>query len=104
MDIVGLSPSPSLKVVPPGVAESAVRLECRLAHTFEVRNMSGKATSTIVIGKVVMMHVSEGVGGTSPTGKFIVDVGKLRPVSRLGGNTYGQSYGLFDLPRPDRTT
>lgn len=25
-----------------------------------------------------------------------------QPISRLGGNTYGRTSGLFDLPRPDR--
>jgi hypothetical protein len=25
-----------------------------------------------------------------------------KPISRLGGNTYGRTSGLFDLPRPDR--
>ena len=25
-----------------------------------------------------------------------------QPMSRLGGNTYARTAGLFDLPRPDR--
>lgn len=42
--------------------------------------------------------------GSSPSGKLVVDLGKLQPMSRLGGNTYGRVSGCFDLPRPDRTT
>lgn len=48
-----------------------------------------------------MFHVSEGVAGRSPTGKLVVDPVKLRPVSRLGGLTYGLTTRLFNLARPD---
>jgi flavin reductase (DIM6/NTAB) family NADH-FMN oxidoreductase RutF len=104
MQLSGLTPLPSVKVAPPRVAESAVQLECKLAHTYEVKDANGKVTTTIVIGRVLMVHVAEAVAGASPTGKLIVDVDKLFPISRLGGNTYGRSEGLFDLPRPDRST
>ena len=40
--------------------------------------------------------------GHSPSGKLVVAPGKLAPVSRLGGNTYGRTAGMYDLPRPDR--
>ena len=41
--------------------------------------------------------------GHSPSGKLVVDMEKgYKPISRLGGNTYGRTSGLFDLPRPDR--
>ena len=102
MALSGLTPAPSVKVAPPRVAESALHLECRLAHTYEVKNAAGAVSTTIVIGEVVMMHVARGVAGASPSGKLVVDVGAYRPVSRLGGNTYGRTAGLFDLPRPDR--
>ena len=38
----------------------------------------------------------------SPSGKLVVDIAKFQPISRLGGNTYARTAGLFDLPRPDR--
>lgn len=56
----------------------------------------------MVIGEVVMWHVAEGVAGKSPSGKLVVDIQKLKPISRLGGNTYGRTNDIFDLPRPDR--
>lgn len=31
-----------------------------------------------------------------------MDIEKYRPISRLGGNTYGRVLEIFDLPRPDR--
>ncbi|PSC71889.1 Flavin reductase-FMN-binding domain containing [Micractinium conductrix] len=102
MQLSGLTPRPSVKVRPPRVAESAVHMECLLRHNYEVKNAAGDVTGTIVIGEVVMMHVHEGVAGRSPSGKLVVDIEKYKPVSRLGGNTYARTSGLFDLPRPDR--
>lgn len=96
MALAGLHPLPSTRVAPPRVAESGVHLECVLRHTYAAGG------TTVVIGEVVMWHVADAVAGRSPSGKLTVDPGKLRPVSRLGGNTYGRTAGLFDLPRPDR--
>lgn len=102
MQLSGLTPVESLRVKPPRVAESGVQLECRLLDKYDAKNAEGKVTATVVLGEVVMWHVAKGVAGKSPTGKLIVDVEKLAPISRLGGNTYGRTSGLFDLPRPDR--
>eukprot|EP00873_Tetraselmis_striata_P029338 jgi/Tetstr1/449602/TSEL_036689.t1 len=103
MALVGLTPVASLRVKPPRVAESAVHMECVLVDTHEVRNeASGAVTATIVIGKVLMFHVHEAVATRTPSGAVAVDVEAMRPISRLGGNTYGRTAGTFDLPRPDR--
>jgi flavin reductase (DIM6/NTAB) family NADH-FMN oxidoreductase RutF len=100
MTLSGLTPVPSEKVTPPRVAESAVQLECIVRHVYDASTSTGG--STVVIGEVVMWHVAQGVAGKSPSGKLVVDIQKLRPISRLGGNTYGRTNDIFDLPRPDR--
>ena len=38
MELSGLTPLPSLRVAPPRVAESAVQMECKLRHTYEVKD------------------------------------------------------------------
>lgn len=101
LHLSGLTPQPSTKIKPPRIAESAIQFECQLRHTYDIKDASGKVCSTLVVGEVVVAHVASAVTGTSPTGKMIADVEKLKPISRLGGNTYGRSEGLFDLPRPD---
>lgn len=103
MELSGLTPVTSLKVKPPRVRESAVHLECRLVHSYDIVK-NGKVTTTIVIGEVVMMHIAEDIAGRSPSGKLIVDVNKMLPISRLGGNIYGRTREIFELPRPDRST
>lgn len=102
MAAAGLTPAPSARVAPPRVAEAAVQMECRLAHSYEIRDTTGAVTTTVVLGEVVLLHVARGVAGASPSGKLVVDPDRLAPVSRLGGNTYGRTAGMFDLPRPDR--
>jgi flavin reductase (DIM6/NTAB) family NADH-FMN oxidoreductase RutF len=100
--LAGLGALPSARVRPPRVAEAAVHLECRLAHAYAVRGAGGGVSTTVVIGEVLAVHVAEGAAGASPSGKLVVDLEKLRPLARCGGNTYARVGGLFDLPRPDR--
>lgn len=92
------------EVAPPRVGESAVHYECRVVHRHEMKNDSGRVTATLVLGRVVRFHVARAV--LDPTGagegKPTVLFDALRPLSRLGGNTYGTIDSTFDLPRPDR--
>ncbi|CAI5459215.1 unnamed protein product [Closterium sp. Yama58-4] len=103
MGLAGLTPVPSVVVKPPRVAESAVNMECVVRHTYDVTDRDGNVTTTIVLVEVVMFHFSEHVVTRTPnTGKLIVDPAKLRPMCRLGGNTYGFVSHLFDIARPDK--
>lgn len=63
---------------------------------------NSKDTVAVVLGEVVMLHIAEGVAGSSPTGKLVVDPVKLQPVCRLGGFTYGRVTELYDIRRPDK--
>ncbi|CAM9312486.1 unnamed protein product [Phaeothamnion confervicola] len=104
MKLAGLAPRPSREVRPPGVAESAVSMECKVRHTHDIKNAAGEVTATVVIAEVVLFHVVEGVllpaGGGE--GRPTVDLTRYQPMCRLGGNTYGRVTSIFDLPRPDR--
>ncbi|KAL6779259.1 hypothetical protein ACKKBF_B18175 [Auxenochlorella protothecoides x Auxenochlorella symbiontica] len=102
-ELSGLTPMPSVKVKAPRVRESAVQMECKVVHSYEVRNAAGAVSTTVILAQVVLMHVADGVAGASPSGKLVVDLAKYAPISRLGGNTYGRVKETFDLPRPDRT-
>lgn len=103
MALAGLTPLPSIKVKPPRVAESALHMECVLRHVYEVEDKDGRPSTAVVIGEVVQFHVAEAVTARSPTGKLVVDPVALRPVSRLGGVTYGLTTHLFNLARPDKS-
>eukprot|EP00897_Mesotaenium_endlicherianum_P010226 jgi/Mesen1/9231/ME000595S08644 len=103
MELARLTPLPSLKVKAPRIGESAINMECKLRHSYDVKNSKGEVTTTVVLGEVVMFHIAEHVASRSPnSGKVIVDPTKLKAMSRLGGNTYGHVTSLFDIPRPDQ--
>jgi len=97
--ISGATPVPSKMVKPPRVREAAVQMECKLEALHEIKDSSGMVKATMVIGRVVLFHYHASVLDDKT---MTVDLDKLQPISRLGGNTYGQSFGCFDLPRPDR--
>ena len=88
MEVSGLTPVASEAVRPPRVGESALQMECRVVHTREVRNAKGDVTATVVFGEVAVFHIHECIH-TLDQGRIVVDLEKYRPISRLGGNTYG---------------
>lgn len=102
MAVSGLTPAESTVVVPPRVKESAVNMECKVRHTYDIVNRKGKVTTTVVFGEVVMFHVfrhlvnEAGAGEGKPT----VKLEGYKPISRLGGNTYALLGSVFDLARP----
>ena len=54
----------------------------------DIKNGNGDVTSTTVFGEVVMFHIHEEIHSIQD-GRIVVDVEKYKPISRLGGNTYG---------------
>ncbi len=60
----------------------------------------GAINSTIVLGQCLMAHMHEGLAATSPHGKPIADIFKLKPMGRLGGNMWSLLRDVVDLPRP----
>lgn len=100
MNVVNMTKILCEKVKPPRIAEASIAMECKQVHSHELLNHSGKVSGTIVVCEVVMFHIHEGVYTTSPSGKHAVNMEKLRPISRLGGNTYGFVNSTFDLGRP----
>jgi flavin reductase (DIM6/NTAB) family NADH-FMN oxidoreductase RutF len=94
MELVGLTPIPSIKVKPSRVKESAVHFECKTYKLVEVGD--GTAGSvTMVIGRIVLFHIFsdalvEGRVHHSP----------LSPVSRLGGISYAGIGDTFERAIP----
>jgi len=87
--LVGLTALPSDLVCPPRVAESPVNLECRLDREIAL------GESCFVVGEILRAYVRDDV---LTQGR--VDVAKLRPLARLGGEQYTGLGELLRLPRP----
>ncbi|KAK9474927.1 uncharacterized protein V1510DRAFT_411020 [Dipodascopsis tothii] len=97
--LAGLTPVASEKVKPPHVAESAFSVEAKLVTSHEWTSpSSGRATGTLLIVEGVNFHVREDVVNPELNN---IDAAKLKPVSRLGGITYGRTLVGYEMPRPD---
>lgn len=93
-ELLGLEPTPSVRVQAPGVAESPVRLECRLLHHLSLH--PGPGGANVVVGEVVHLYLSDAV---------LDDRGAARAesldlIGRLGGMSYSTTRERFDLARP----
>jgi flavin reductase (DIM6/NTAB) family NADH-FMN oxidoreductase RutF len=93
----GLNTLPSVKVKPERIRESAVQLECKVQQLIPIMNDLGEHTSTVVYGRVVNIHANDFVLDES---QGQVDITKLKPMGRAGGNTYITVGNTFDMARP----
>ncbi len=87
--LTGLTPVPSELVKPPRVGESPVSMECRLHRIVEL------GATFFVVGEILRAHVKDEI---LTDGR--VDVGKLRPLGRLGGDGYSVVREVIHMPRP----
>jgi flavin reductase (DIM6/NTAB) family NADH-FMN oxidoreductase RutF len=88
-EVAGFHPLPSDLVRAPRVAESPIHLECRLHREIEL------GQTMFVVGEIVRAHAAEEV---LTEGR--VDIAKLKPIGRLGGDGYTFVGQDLTLPRP----
>ena len=91
----GLAKAPSTVVKPPRVAQSPVHLECVLSQTVELESPSPDRPARMVIGRVVGVHVADGL--------FVdgrVDPLRLDAIARLGYDQYTRVREVFAMTRP----
>lgn len=84
-------------VSPPRAAEAKLAFECKLLQLIPLENETGKVTATMVIGTIVLIHAHSDI--LNPETQTVIPQ-KLRPLARLGGNTYTTLGKLTDLARP----
>jgi flavin reductase (DIM6/NTAB) family NADH-FMN oxidoreductase RutF len=90
----GLTEEPSAKVKPPRVAESPIQFECQLAHLVSLGE--GIGSGSVVIGRVVHMHVDDAV----MLDEDKIDLARLDPIGRLAGASYCRVTDMFEMQRP----
>jgi flavin reductase (DIM6/NTAB) family NADH-FMN oxidoreductase RutF len=94
VEYAGLHTTPSVKVKPPRLVEAPVAMECKVRQILPIG--SGAIAANLVIGEVLMIHVSDAVLDE----KGRVDPRKLRTVARLGQDYWCHTSDLFELKRP----
>jgi len=89
---VGLTPVKSELIRAPRVAESPVSMECKLTQILE----SGEAAAGghIIIGEVLSVHIKDELWAGDQ-----IDVSKLKPIGRLGGDLYCRITDIFEMKR-----
>jgi flavin reductase (DIM6/NTAB) family NADH-FMN oxidoreductase RutF len=90
----GVRPLPSVRVRAPRVAGAPVSYECRLDRV--VRISEGPAGGNAVFGRIVHLHVDDGVVG--PDGRPNPD--RMDLIGRMGGDEYLRLRERFHLTRP----
>ncbi len=85
---------PSKLVKPPRIKVSNVHMECVLDRIIPIGDGS-LGSATIVLGKVVYMHVNESVMKDDN-----IDTALLTPVARVAGFNYIPAREVFGMPRP----
>jgi hypothetical protein len=82
------------------VAESVFSIEGKLFSTqeFESRVTPGKKTGVLAIIEGVRFWAREDAINED---KNLIDPAVLKPISRMGGITYGRTVETVELPRPD---
>jgi flavin reductase (DIM6/NTAB) family NADH-FMN oxidoreductase RutF len=90
-EVAGLTPSPSVRVEPPGVAESPIRMECRLYEIIK----PGDNPIDLILGEVVHFHLDDAIVKDGQA-----DAALLDPISRLGHEEYAPLGNIFTLLRP----
>ena len=92
--LAGLTPEASQVVKPPRVAEAPVHLECKYLMPGDTPN----DVYCVIFGQVVGANIRN----EFITDDGIVDVGKMRPIARLGYQDYAvvNSDTIFTLHRP----
>ena len=92
----GLTPVASVAVKPPRVGETPIALECRHLRTIALEDLEGKPSDRwMVLGQVVSIYIDDAVIEDG-----VIDVTRLRPVSRLGYRDYSVVDEVFQMMRP----
>jgi flavin reductase (DIM6/NTAB) family NADH-FMN oxidoreductase RutF len=90
-ELARLTATPSHAVLPPGVLESPIRLECRL-HSIMAPEPN---PVDLVLGEIVHFHFDDQI----LTGR-LPDPRKLDPIARLGESYYATLGEILSIPRP----
>ncbi|KAF9527462.1 hypothetical protein CPB83DRAFT_744656, partial [Crepidotus variabilis] len=94
-DVSGLTKADSIYVKAPRVKESAFSMECELLQTVDITNpTTNTVTTTMVLGSMKAVHMRKDILNEHG----VPDIGKLKPVARLGGTHYIRVSESYSLP------
>lgn len=93
-DYANLTPINSTIVKAPRVKESAIHLECKMVHHYQLENHQ-QGGSTLVVGKIVMIHVEDHLVDEN----YKINNNLYQPISRLAGANYSKIGEIITIKR-----
>lgn len=94
--LAGLEKAPCKNVAVPRVAASPIAIECVLTQIVPLQTRDGTAgRSNLIIGEVVGIHIADHVIVNG-----MLDITRIRPLSRLGYMDYAITENAFTMDRP----
>ena len=91
--VAKLTPVKAELVKSPLVAESPVKMECRLLQILEFGQFPG--INNFVIGEVIQVHVKDELWVDGE-----IQSSRLRAIGRMGGDLYCRTTDVFEMKRP----
>ncbi|WP_343314255.1 flavin reductase family protein [Brucella sp. BE17] len=95
-ELAGLEAAPSKLVAAPRVRQAYAALECVAVEVRRLQDRQARLTDNyMVIGEVVGVHIDERILTDG-----LVDMTKVKPVSRLGYMDYATTQSVYQMARP----
>lgn len=91
--VAKLTPEKADLVKAPMVAESPVRMECRLLQVLEYGEFP--SIQNFVIGEVIQVHVKDEFWADGE-----IQSSRLKTIGRMGGDFYCRTTNIFEMKRP----
>ena len=88
-----LTPVKADLVKSPLVAESPIKMECRLLQILEFGEFPG--INNFVIGKVIQIHVQDEFWANGE-----IQSSRMKAIGRMGGDFYCRTRDIFEMKRP----
>lgn len=93
-ELANLTPMASELIKPKRVKEAKAHFECEMVHHYFLEDHKNGG-ACIVIGKVLMMHISDEILMEN----YRINLDKYKPVARLAGSNYSKLGEMFSIKR-----
>lgn len=91
-----------LPTVPFGTHPLPRLRDCRIAFAcerFQVIEL-GPLPQALILGRINSVYIDDAIAAEDDKGRLHIDIAKLNPLSRLGGDQYAELGAILDIPRP----
>jgi flavin reductase (DIM6/NTAB) family NADH-FMN oxidoreductase RutF len=92
----------ALATVPFGAHPVPRLRDCRIAFACECYQVIelGPLPQALILGLIKTVYIDDAIATEDDKGRLKVDVARLNPLSRLGGDQYAELGAILDIPRP----